>query len=148
MGEPITVGGGGGLIDRLPFADYNVDLEVDETKYTPDGDGNFIYSGHKIASLKILDFGGTLIADLTNLLPDDGECEIVLKFNHGYERIYVRSKPIRVSFDPDVWESANGKRSRQTRHDRVTVDLGLRGRWRGLEIATPRGGFKVKIESD
>jgi hypothetical protein len=145
MGEPITVGGGGGLVERL--ADYDIDLEFKETKFVNDGDDNFVYADHKIAGLQLLDYGGTLIADLTKLLPADGECNIVLKFNHGYERIYIKSKPLTISFDSDLWPTANGKRKRRTRHDRMVVDFG-RGRWQGLEIATPSGGFKIKVESD
>jgi len=147
MGEPITVGGGGGLDERLAFADYDVELEFDETKYTPDGAGNFTYGSHKIAKLQILDYAGTLIMDCTKLLPDDSECTIVLRFNHAYERIYIKSKPLTVSFDPTLWPIAAGKRKRQSRHDRLVADFG-RGRWQGLEIATPQQGFKIYIESD
>ena len=111
MGEPITVGGGGGLSLLELLADYDIDLEFDETKFVNDGDDNFVYAGHKIAKLQLLDYGGTLIANLTRLLPTDGECNIVLKFNHGYERIYIKSKPLTISFRSDLWPTASGRRA-------------------------------------
>ena len=147
MPEPITVGGGGGLSLLELLADYDIDLEFNETRFVNDGDDNFVYAGHKIAKLQLKDSGGSLIADLTNLLPSDGECRIVLKFNHGYERIYIKSKPLTVSFDSSLWPTVGGKRRRRTRHDRMVVDFG-RGKWEGLEIATPSGGFKIYVESD
>jgi|SRR5215204_639808 len=146
MGEPITVGGGGSLTVQELLVDYDVELVFDETKYVNDGDDNFIYGARKIAKLQIKD-GTTVIADLTHLLPADRECNIVLKFNHGYERIYIKSKPLTISFRSDVWPTVNGNRKRRTRHDRMEVDFG-HGQWQGLDLATPSGAFTIYVESD
>ena len=150
MAEPITVGGGGGLTTAQLLTDYDIDLEFNESAgaFVNDGHDNFVYAGHKLASLQVQDYAGTVIADLTKLLPGDAECEVILKFNHGSERIYIRSKPLRVSFDPDLWTPAGGgKRRRRTKHDRLVADFG-RGKWQRLEISTPTSAFKIVAMSD
>lgn len=148
MGEPITVGGGGGVFKTL--ADYEIELRFDDTKFLLNADGDYVYANHKIDKLLIQDFGGTTILDCSPLLPDDRQCTIMLRFKHGVERIYIKNKPITITFDGGLWDTAGaGSKlwTRQTRHDGTGVDLG-RGKWNKFDVATPRGDFKIRVEAE
>ena len=113
----------------------------------PDGHGNYIKAASKISLLEIRDYGGGLLADLTNLLPADRDCTLIFRFNHFEERINIEGNPFKISFDDDLWPKARGKRSRSTRKDRLEVDL-KRGQWGGLELMAPRLGFLIVVESE
>jgi hypothetical protein len=148
MGEPITVGGGGGLIRTL--IDYNLELRFDDTKFVRNADGDFVYAGYKIGVLKMQNLGGsTTYLDCTPLLPSDGVCTIVLKFKHGYERIYIQNKPVTIIFDEGLWRTGGAGTklwTRNTQHDRMTVDLG-RGRWKELDVGSPGDDFLIRVEA-
>jgi hypothetical protein len=151
MGEPITVGGGGGFVEnRRTLADYDIELRFDDTKFQRNADGDYVYAGYKIDKLLIQDFNGTTILDCTPLLPDDRVLTIILRFKHFPERINIKNKPITISFDEDLWETAGaGSKlwTRQTRHDGTEVDLG-RSKWKKFEVATPLGGFQIRIVAE
>jgi hypothetical protein len=143
-GDPITVGGGGGIVRAL--ADYDVSIEFDDAKYRTDGNGNYSRPNFKIAHLAIEDLAGNVLANLTRLLPDDGRVSLVFRFNHVEERVYVTGNPITISFDDDLYPKAGPKRTRQTQGDRIEIDFG-RGPWNTLVIRAPQPNFKISMMS-
>jgi hypothetical protein len=151
MGEPITVGGGGGLVKTAALADYPIEFRFDDTKFVRNTDGEFVYAGNKIGIFKIQDFAGaTTFLDATNLLPVDRLCEIVLRFKNFNERINIKNKPITITFDEDLWTTSGAGSKlwrRTTRHDQINVDLGVHGRWHRLEVGTPGDDFRILVEA-
>jgi hypothetical protein len=145
MADPITVGGGGGIFHALD--DYDVDITfVDQVYTSPNNDGNYSRPGYKISSLKIQDYGGSLIADLTPLLPSDRRCNFTMRFKHYGERVYVQGNPFILSFDDDLYPKANG-RKRQSQGDRIEMELGT-GRWGQIVARYPRLGWRIAFESE
>jgi hypothetical protein len=151
MGEPITVGGGGGLVKTVALADYPIELRFDDAKFVKNNDGDFVYAGYKIGSFKLQNFSGnTTYLDATTLLPDDRQCQIVLRFKNFNERIYIQFKPITIRFDEDLWRTGGAASklwTRTTRHDQINIDLGVHGHWKGLEVDTPGDDFRILIEA-
>lgn len=147
MADPITVGGGGGLVNTQA-ADYDVTIEFNDLELISDTHGNYAREGYKISTLDIREVGGLVpLLDFTPLLSADGICEIILKFNHERERIYIRSSPIRISFKDDLWPKEQGKRKRQTQGDKIIIEF-LQGKWNSVELKSPPPNLQLRVMSE
>jgi hypothetical protein len=87
-----------------------------------------------------------LIANLSHLLPPDGECSILLRFGHFAERITITGNPFSISLRDDVWDRNNGRR-RNTHGDRIEMNLGT-GPWADIEMSSPLPNFELVFDTD
>jgi hypothetical protein len=132
-GDPITIGGGGGLegggkgkrTPEFTYISFDAGIFVEDPRHKPKNPNKRRFSNHgSTISTFDLDMGGSHI-------PLKGE-EPDIHCQHGPERIEVWDNPMSVEFDIREYQGSNGYYQKNTSIDSVDLKGGSFKRNKGV----------------
>ena len=149
MGDPITVGGGGGgLMAVETLATFDEDIFQDVTGGGA-GPKHRTFSHKTILPAKsiVVDFDGKSV-DFSQLLPADGDCKVEIKCPGVNDDVEIHGKPLEIrlhtgTYGPDPADPANKKK--HLGHSAVN-EIKIKVADQVIEIQ-PKGKFEIKLET-
>lgn len=149
MGEPITVGGGGGNAFRNDpvYSDF---VESATAYSDPNGSSGrkhhtFQNTTFKAKTLKVTLAGQTL--DLSSLLPADGECKVEVKCPGVDDDVTIKGNPLSIKLHTGTYSdpaSGSGHPNRRTGNSHSNeIEINVANQTIKIQ---PRGLFEVLVE--
>lgn len=149
MGEPITVGGGGGnnFRDEPVFCDFRESAQAYSDQTGGDGRKHRTYANNtfRAKKLRVTVAGKTL--DLSALLPADGACQVDVKCPGVNDDVTLKGNPLSIKLhtgtysDPDSGSEHPNRRTGNNVSNEIEINVANQT----IKIQ-PRGIFEVLVE--
>jgi hypothetical protein len=148
MGEPITVGGGGGLaLSDAVYCDFNETVYTDQTGGGGRKHRTFANNGFTAKKLQVT-LNGNMV-DLSALLPATGECEVEVKCPGNDDDVKMNGRPLGIKLhtgvyaDPDPASGHPHRRPGPNKANEIKITIADQV----IQIQ-PRGDFEVTLEEE
>ncbi|HEY5837990.1 MAG TPA: hypothetical protein VIT19_03075 [Pyrinomonadaceae bacterium] len=151
MGEPITVGGGGGSAFRNEpvFCDFEESASAYSDQTAGSGRKHRTYANTTFIAktLKVILAGETV--DFSSLLPADGECKVEVKCPGSDDDVTITGKPLGIklhtgTYSDPVSGSTNPHRRTGNSHSNE-IEINLANQTIKIQA---RGHFEVIVEEE